>query len=234
MTISIDIERRTIHAGVRDLLGEPAQRSIGLTGTGLSRLWIGAELHRRIQRDLEASEPGFQSEVPVEMELEIDGWTVEIAGRADGVVFDDGRALRVDEIKTLHFAVDLHNLYAQERLERFRRQAALYALMVSEVDRPATARLILVDIVSHEEQDEEVVWDREAVLAWLRQQIHRRIAHEQRRLARLEELRDAVAEVETKINALAALTAPRTTHIAEVIDLTVIEGGTTMSGLGRS
>jgi len=223
VTISIDIERRTIHAGVRDLLGEPAQRSIGLTGTGLSRLWIGAELHRRIQRDLEASEPGFQSEVPVEMELEIDGWTVEIAGRADGVVFDGGRAVRVDEIKTLHFAVDLHNLYAQERLERFRRQAALYAFMVSEADRPAAARLILVDIVSHEEQDEEVVWDREAVFAWLRQQIHRRIAHEQRRITRLEELREAAESlpfphseprpVQDEIGAMVAETLAENRHL---------------------
>jgi len=191
VTISIDIEQRRICAAVGDLLGEPAQRSIGLTGTGLSRLWIGAELHRRIQRDMEAAEPGYRSEVPVEMELEIDGWTVEIAGRADGVVFENGRAVRVDEIKTLHFAVDLHNLYAQERFDRYRRQATLYALMLSEEDHPAAARLILVDIVSHEEQDEVVVWDREAVLAWLRQQIHRRVAHERRRLARLEELRGA-------------------------------------------
>ncbi len=74
MTISIDFERRRIRAGVRDVLGEPAQRSIGLTGTGLSRLWIGAELHRRIQRDMEAAEPGFRSEVPTEIEIEIDGW----------------------------------------------------------------------------------------------------------------------------------------------------------------
>ena len=191
MTISIDNERRRIHAGVSDLLGEPTQRSIGLTGTGLSRLWIGAELHRRIQRDMEAAEPGFRSEVPAELELEIDGWTVEISGRADGVVFKDGRAVRVDEIKTLHFAVDLHNLYAQERFDRYRRQATLYALMLSDEDHPAAARLILVDIVSHEEQDEEVLWDRETVLAWLRQQIHRRIAHERRRLARLEEMREA-------------------------------------------
>ena len=195
MTISIDIERQRICAAVGDLLGEPAQRSIGLTGTGLSRLWIGAELHRRIQTDLEASEPGFRSEVHTEMELEIDGWTVEITGRADGVVFQDGRAVRVDEIKTLHFAVDLHNLYAQERFDRYRRQAALYALMLSEEDHPAAARLILVDIVSHEERDEVVVWDREAVLAWLRQQIHRRVAHERRRLARLEELRGAAESI---------------------------------------
>jgi len=223
VTISIDFERRRIRAGVRDVLGEPAQRSIGLTGTGLSRLWIGAELHRRIQRDMEAAEPGFRSEVPTEIEIEIDGWTVEIAGRADGVIFDDGRAVRVDEIKTLHFAVDLHNLYAQERLDRFRRQAALYALMVSEAAHPAAARLILVDIVSHEEQYEEVVWDREAVLAWLRQQIHRRVAHERRRLTRLENLREAAASlpfpypeprpVQDEIGAMVAETLAEDRHL---------------------
>lgn len=58
---------------------------------------------------------------------------------------------------------------------------------------------------------------------------------EEIRLAsRLEELRTAVAEVETKIDALAALTAPHTTHIAEVIDLTVIDGEAMLTGLGRS
>jgi len=191
VTVVIDPKRRAIRAGVSDLLGEPEQRSIGLTGTGLSRLWIGSELHRRIQRDLEVTEPGFASEVPTQIELEVDGWTIEISGRADGVVFVDDRAVRIDEIKTMHFAVDLHNLYAQERLERFKRQAALYAFMLSDRDEPAAARLILVDIVSHEERDEDVAWSHDAVQAWLRQQIHRLIAREERRIARLEELREA-------------------------------------------
>ena len=191
MTVVIDAERQTIRAGVSDLLGEPEQRSIGLTGTGLSRLWIGTELHRRIQRDLEVTEPGFVSEVPTQIELDVDGWTVEISGRADGVVFIDDQAVRIDEIKTMHFAVDLHNLYAEERLERFKRQAALYAFMLSDRDEPAAARLILVDIVSHEERDEDVAWSHDSVQAWLRQQIHRLIAREERRIARLEELREA-------------------------------------------
>jgi hypothetical protein len=191
VTVVIDAERRTIRAGVSDLLGEPEQRSIGLTGTGLSRMWIGSELHRRIQRDLEATEPGFASEVPTQIELDIDGWTVEVSGRADGVVFLDDTVVRVDEIKTMHFAVDLHNLYAEERIDRFRRQAALYAFMLSNRDEPAAARLILVDIVSHEERDEEVAWSADSVHAWLRQQIHRLIAREERRIARLEELREA-------------------------------------------
>jgi len=191
VTVVIDAKRRAIRAGVSDLLGEPEQRSIGLTGTGLSRLWIGSELHRRIQRDLEVTEPGFASEVPTHIELDVDGWTVEISGRADGVVFHDDRALRIDEIKTMHFAVDLHNLFAQERLERFKRQAALYAYMLSDEEAPAAARLILVDIVSHEERDEDVSWSHESVRAWLRQQIHRLIAREERRIARLDDLREA-------------------------------------------
>jgi DNA excision repair protein ERCC-2 len=191
VTVVIDAGRRAIRAGVSDLLGEPEQRSIGLTGTGLSRLWIGTELHRRIQRDLEVTEPGFASEVPTHIELDVDGWTVEISGRADGVVFQDDRAVRIDEIKTMHFAVDLHNLYAEERLDRFKRQAALYAYMLSQEDDPAAARLILVDIVSHEEREEDVAWSHDSVQAWLRQQIHRLIAREERRIARLEELREA-------------------------------------------
>jgi DNA excision repair protein ERCC-2 len=191
VTVVIDAERRTIRAGVSDLLGEPEQRSIGLTGTGLSRMWIGSELHRRIQRDLEATEPGFVSEVPTQIELVFDGWTVEISGRADGVVYAGDTVVRIDEIKTLHFAVDLHNLYAEERLERFKRQAALYAFMLSNPDQPAVARLILVDIVSHEERDQEVPWSSDSVHAWLRQQVHRLIAREERRIARLEELREA-------------------------------------------
>jgi DNA excision repair protein ERCC-2 len=191
VTVHIDTEAKTIRAGVSDLLGEPEQRSIGLTGTGLSRMWIGSELHRRVQREFEETEPGYASEVPTQITLSIDGWTIEISGRADGVVFADNRALRVDEIKTLHFAVDLRNLYAEERLERFKRQAALYAYMLSDEDQPAAARLILVDIVSQEEQDEEVRWSRDSVHSWLRQQIHRLISREERRLARLEELRTA-------------------------------------------
>ncbi|MCU0303518.1 MAG: hypothetical protein MUC56_05635 [Thermoanaerobaculales bacterium] len=192
MTLTIDLERRLVTAGVGELLGEETGRAIGLSGTGLSRLWIGAELHRRVQEDLQTADPGFRAEVPVESELAIDGWTLRLVGRADGVVFDpDGRALRVDEIKTLHFAVDLHQLYVEERLDRFRRQASLYALMLAGEGPPPALRLILVDIVTTEELVEEVEWSADEVRGWLRRQLHRLVAREQRRLARLAELRAA-------------------------------------------
>ena len=191
MTISIDLDRRLFTASVGDLAGESTTRAIGLSGSGLSRLWIGSELHRRLQSDYEAAEPGYRSEVPVELSLEVDGWTVELTGRVDGVVFDNEQPIRVDEIKTLHFAVDLHNLYIEERLDRYRRQAALYALMLTGDGPPPAVRLILVDIISTEEKEEEVVWSPDEIQTWLRQQLHRLIARETRRLNRLTELRAA-------------------------------------------
>ena len=191
MTISIDLDRRLFTASVGDLAGESTTRAIGLSGSGLSRLWIGSELHRRLQSDYEAAEPGYRSEVPVELSLEVDGWTVELSGRVDGVVFDNEQPIRVDEIKTLHFAVDLHNLYIEERLDRYRRQAALYALMLTGDGPPPAVRLILVDIISTEEKEEEVVWSPDEIQTWLRQQLHRLIARETRRLNRLTELRAA-------------------------------------------
>jgi len=183
VTIVIDPASRSFAASVSDLAGESSDRAIGLNGTGLSRLWIGQELHRRVQEELGATEPGYEAEVPVRLETEVDGWTVTVVGRADGVT-----VVRVDEIKTLHFAVDLHNLYASERLERFRRQVGLYATVLSGEAVPAAARLVLVDIVTFEERDEDVLWDRDSVEAWLRQTVRRLIAVELRRLERIEHL----------------------------------------------
>jgi DNA excision repair protein ERCC-2 len=189
----VDASRRRIVANVRDLVGEPAQRAIGLSGSGLSRLWIGQELHRRVQDEMMATEPGYRAEVHAEAELEVDGWTVVISGRADGVVFDGDRVVRVDEIKTLHFAVDLRNLYADERLERFRHQARVYAWMLGRDGPQPDVRLVLVDIVTSEEQDEAVRWSPDAVEAWIRAQVHRLVTAERDRAARIERLRAAAA-----------------------------------------
>jgi len=201
MPVTIDSQARLITASVGDLAGEGSQRAIGLSGSGLSRMWIGQELHRRVQQQLIDSEPGFRAEVPVSAELEIDGWTLALTGRADGVLYGNDQApRRVDEIKTLHFAVDLYHLFLDERLERFRRQARLYATMLDQgpgTDRaPLELRLILVDIVTGEQRHEEVIWSPLKVEAWIRQQVHRLIAAERRRLEHLGELREAARSLQ--------------------------------------
>jgi len=196
VAITIDMAARRIEAAVGDLLADQDQRVIGLAGTGLTRLWIGQELHGRLQQELSAEDPDYRAEVPVAAELEVDGWTLRLSGRADGVQYAGDLPLRVDEIKTLHFAVELHNLYADERLERFRRQARLYAFMLSPPGQQIGARLLLVDIVTGDVETEDVEWDPTTTAAWLRQLLHRLVAAERRRLDRLEQLRQAADLVE--------------------------------------
>jgi len=193
--IFVDLEKKEICAGVGELLGDSAHRAIGLTGSGLSRLWIGQELHRRVQGELEADESGVSSEIAVTRELLIDDWTLVLSGRADSVLTVDGVVHRVDEIKTLHFAVELYNLYFNERLERFRNQARIYALMLAQENPDCRVRLVLVDIVTGEQRFEDVLWSPDGVLAFLRQKVHRLVAVEQRRRKRLEALREAADQL---------------------------------------
>jgi len=195
MPAIIDLPGRWVELGVGDLVDGRGHRAIGLGGTGLSRLWLGQELHRRVQETAEAAEPGYRSEVPVRETFELDGWTVTVSGRADGVVFQGERIVRVEEIKTLHFAVDLHNLYADERLERFRQQARLYAHMLSPPEEPCALELVLVDIATGEEQREEVPWRPSSVQAFLRARVHRILGAERRRLESLEAGRRAAASL---------------------------------------
>ncbi len=195
MGARIDPGNQWIELSVGDLVEGPGHRAIGLGGTGLSRLWLGQELHRRVQEACTAAEPGYRAEVEVREVLELDGWTVELSGRADGVVFDGPRVLRVDEIKTLHFAVDLHNLYAEERLELYRQQARLYAFMLSPPEEPCRVQLVLVDIATGEERREEVPWRPGSVFAWIRTRVHRILGAERRRLESLAAARRAAASL---------------------------------------
>jgi len=191
----VDPEGRRIRVSVGELSAESG-RSIGLGGRGLSRLWMGQELHRRVQGELQEAESGFIPEFPLTAELESDGWTLEISGRADGVLFSGDHPLRVDEIKTLHFAVDLRGLYVEERLEPFRRQLSIYAWMLAKrYGGLAEARLILIDIVSGERRFETLGWRPEAVEADLRKYIFRVLSAQEERERERQKLRDAARRI---------------------------------------
>ncbi|NOZ78275.1 MAG: ATP-dependent DNA helicase [Acidobacteria bacterium] len=192
-TISPDQHR--IELSVSELIEGPGRRAIGLGGTGLSRMWLGQEIHRAVQEASAAEEPAYRAEVPVSRTLDIDGWQVRLSGRADGVVFSGDRAVRVDEIKSLHFAVDLHTLYFQELSETFRQQVMVYAALLSDPAEPAQARLLLVDIVTHEVRVEEIPWTAASAGAFIRQQVHRLLAIERRHVKRTERLRAAASSL---------------------------------------
>jgi DNA excision repair protein ERCC-2 len=194
VTARVDLEGRVVTCSVHDLLPDPLRRSLGLPGEGFSRLAIGAELHRRVQAQRASETPGYLAEVPIDAALEIDGWTLRIAGRADGVVPGaDGRPV-VEEIKTVDLRAELSRSSATERLERHRWQVRLYAFCLYP-DGGANARLLLVDLSGRRTHLEEVPWSPADARAFLRGRLHTWIALERERERLRERWRQAAAQL---------------------------------------
>jgi len=63
MAVRVDLAGKSVVCSVHDLLSDPLRRSIGTPGEGLSRLTVGAELHRVVQARLQAADPHFTPEV---------------------------------------------------------------------------------------------------------------------------------------------------------------------------
>ncbi len=180
MAVRVDLAGKSVVCSVHDLLSDPQRRSIGTPGEGLSRLTVGAELHRVVQARLQAADPHFTPEVTVDATLAVDGWTLRVIGRADGVSRPPDGPPVLEEIKTLHFRTELHHLFAEERLERYRWQAKIYAAFLFP-DGEASARLRLVDLGGERERTEEVPWSPREVHAYLRGRLHTMVAAERER-----------------------------------------------------
>jgi DNA excision repair protein ERCC-2 len=173
VAIRVDLDTQTLTAPVGELVRVGSGRNIGLAGGGLARLWMGVKGHQRIQAQRVEEVPGYQPERPVGGRLELDGWTLELTGRADGVVLDeDDRTVEVEEIKTVHLGRDLFGPVQPERMDQHRHQIQLYARLLSGDGPPVPAYLTLVDVIDGRVLRQEVTWSKRSVDAWLRRKIH--------------------------------------------------------------
>lgn len=169
MTLRIDLEQKTLTASVGALVRLGSGREIGLAGGGLARLWVGTQHHQRLQQDRVAEVPGYDPEVTVSGTVTVDDWTLDLNGRADGVIRDaEGAITRVEEFKTVHLGRELFANLPGERRSQYRLQLMLYALLLSDGEHPASAVLTLVDVVDGREIHEEVDWDHDEVEFQLR------------------------------------------------------------------
>jgi DNA excision repair protein ERCC-2 len=180
VAVRIDLEKRQVICSVHDLLPDSVRGSLGAPGEGLARLSVGAELHRIVQGQRQAGDPHYTSEVPVDATFTIDDWELRVLGRADAITRGPNGHPVVEEIKTLHFRTELHNLFAHERLERYRWQARLYACCLFPTGK-ASARLLLVDLGGGAPRVEDVAWSPGEVLAYLRARLHAVVAAERAR-----------------------------------------------------
>lgn len=177
----VDYEKREIVCGVGDLVHESTYRRIGVErGDGFRRMWIGQDIHTRRAEQRASEDPHYRAEVHVVHRVSICGWSVTITGRIDGLSIDkEQKVVSIEEVKSIHFDLELEALYRSEKLQRHLYQLLLYAYFLSSQPdlegfefRP---QLALIDLVSGDAKIVDTEFDRRKVESTLHAHIARLI-----------------------------------------------------------
>ena len=171
--VRIDHDKREITCSVGDLVYPTTYRRIGVErGDGFRRMWLGQDVHSR-RAELRAGEDtNYRAEVHVVHRLETRGWSITITGRIDGLSVDKAeQRVSIEEVKSLHFDLELESLYRSEKLQRHLYQLLLYSLFLSTQPDFAqftfAPQLVLVDIISGDTQTVDADFDRDSVASAL-------------------------------------------------------------------
>ncbi|HEV7239384.1 MAG TPA: ATP-dependent DNA helicase [Thermoanaerobaculia bacterium] len=165
----VDYEKREIVCAVGDLVHESTYRRIGVErGDGFRRMWIGQDIHTRRAEQRASEDPHYRAEVHVVHRVTLGGWSVTITGRIDGLSIDkEQKIVNIEEVKSIHFDLELEALSRSEKLQRHLYQLLLYAYFLSgqpDLEGYTLApQLVLIDLVSGEAKIVDTEFDRERV-----------------------------------------------------------------------
>ena len=165
----IDYEARTILCSVNDLVHESTYRRIGVErGDGFRRMWIGQEIHTKRAEERAGADPFYRPEVSVSHTASVMGWEVTVAGRMDGLSIDrEKESITIEEVKSIHFDLELAALYRSEKLQKYLYQLMLYAWFFSRDEQYEEygifPQLVLIDLVSGAARVIDAPFDREDV-----------------------------------------------------------------------
>lgn len=165
----VDYEKREIVCGVGDLVQESTYRRIGVErGDGFRRMWIGQDIHTRRAEQRANEDPHYRAEVHVVHRTTLGGWSVTVTGRIDGLSVDkEAKRVSIEEVKSIHFDLELEALYRSEKLQRHLYQLLLYSYFLSSQPDfegfTFAPQLALIDLVSGEAKIIDTEFDREKV-----------------------------------------------------------------------
>ncbi len=169
----VDHDKREILCSVGDLVYPSTYRRIGVErGDGFRRMWLGQDIHTRRAEICAASDANYRPEVHVVHRKTHRTWNVIITGRIDGLSIDSAkRSVGIEEVKSIHFDLELEALYRSEKLQRHLYQLLLYALFLSsqpDLEGYAFApRLVLIDLISGGTREIDADFDAQSVAAAL-------------------------------------------------------------------
>lgn len=150
----VDFEKRLIFCSVGHLVTEATFPRGGVErGDGFRRMWLGQEIHSRRAEERMAEDANYRPEVTVVHRVTSRGWDLTVSGRIDGLTVDaETRVASVEEVKSLHFDLELQALYRSDTLQRHLFQLMLYSWFLAQQEayhgfefRP---QLALIDLVT--------------------------------------------------------------------------------------
>jgi DNA excision repair protein ERCC-2 len=195
MTLRFDDEAQRIDLSVRDL-AEAAGPSGHLTLTAVQRLQTraaqGRDVHLARQERQAAVDAHYQAEVRLQHTVEVDGWTVVLHGRVDGLTTVEGHTV-VEEIKST--VLDAGRLFATtvDDWPSYVSQLEVYLWMLHEArhDTPV-GRLVLVSVADGAQHVLGVRLDADDVSARVATVFATLVERRQRRIAWMEARRAMV------------------------------------------
>jgi DNA excision repair protein ERCC-2 len=167
--VRVDHHKREIICSVGDLVYPTTYRRIGVErGDGFRRMWIGQDIHTRRAEECAATDANYRAEVHVVHRTTRRDWKVTVTGRVDGLSVDSAaKSVRIEEVKSIHFDLELEALYRSEKLQRHLFQLLLYSLFLSaQPDLAGFAfapRLVLIDLISGDTREIDADFDPGAV-----------------------------------------------------------------------
>jgi len=150
----VDHEKKEIVCSVGDLVWESTYRRIGVErGDGFRRMWIGQDIHTRRAELRAAEDANYRAEVHVVHRLERRGWAVTMTGRIDGLSIDrEAQVVTIEEVKSIHFDLELQAMRGSEKLRRHLFQLLLYSYFLWQNDDfrglVLAPQLVFIDLIS--------------------------------------------------------------------------------------
>jgi DNA excision repair protein ERCC-2 len=147
MAVKIELTKKRISLGVRDLLAEPMANNGRVAGLSMwTRMALGREAHVNRQKAQADLHEGYTREIFVRYATSVDDFKVTIQGRIDGVHPPvNGGACVIEEIKSvvappLVFAALDANSYPH-----YVEQLRLYCFFIEQEQKCALGRLVFVN-----------------------------------------------------------------------------------------
>ena len=169
----IDREARSLVCSVGDLVYENTYRRIGVErGDGFRRMWLGQDIHSKRAEVRANEDTNYRAEVHVVHRTECRGWNVTVTGRVDGLSIDrEAKRVTIEEVKSIHFDLELEALQRSDKLHRHLYQLLLYALFLSSQpdlhDFEFAPQLVLIDLITGDTKVIDADFDRQSVASTL-------------------------------------------------------------------